>query len=110
VWINQAEIRALAATVGMTVPKFQKKYIRRVGIRRSLIELPGGDCVFFDSRTRTCRVYAVRPRQCRTWPFWESNLRSSEAWQEMANHCPGANCGPLVSLEAIQIRMETMQV
>lgn len=88
VWVNKAEIEAMAAAVGIDVAGFEKKYVRQVGIRKSLRELPGGNCVLFDSRTHTCRVYNARPRQCRTWPFWRSNLRTPEAWEETCRHCP----------------------
>ena len=36
-----------------------------------------------------CSVYHLRPTQCRTWPFWASNLRSERDWREAAAHCPG---------------------
>lgn len=36
-----------------------------------------------------CGIYAVRPMQCRTWPFWNMNLRSVEAWGRAAAGCPG---------------------
>lgn len=93
VWVNQAEIEALAGQLGVAVDEFLARYVRPVGIRRSLVEFPNGDCVFFDPESRRCRVYALRPRQCRTWPFWPSNLRTPEAWESLAEHCPGIDRG-----------------
>ena len=84
VWVNKEEIEALAAALKLDVAEFEKRYVRRVGIRRSLIEFPNGDCVFFHGESRTCQVYEARPRQCRTWPFWNSNLARPEAWQQAA--------------------------
>lgn len=110
VWVNQAEIEAMAKVLGLPVERFQERFVRMVGIRRSLIELDGGDCVFFDNRARRCRVYEARPRQCRTWPFWASNLRDREAWDAMAENCPGANRGKLVPLETIQRQKVTMHL
>lgn len=101
VWVNRAEIEQIAAQLGLSVEHFEGRFVRDVGIRRSLIELDNGDCVFFDSRSRKCRIYEVRPRQCRTWPFWPSNLKSPAAWREMAERCPGANCGKVVPLKKI---------
>jgi Fe-S-cluster containining protein len=103
VWVNQAEIEALAALVGMSdVAAFEKKYVRQVGMRKSLVEFPNGYCVFFDSEHRTCTVYSARPRQCRTWPFWNSNLKTEEAWQRTCEICPGSGQGRLYSLQQIQ--------
>ncbi|NBV45122.1 MAG: YkgJ family cysteine cluster protein [Planctomycetia bacterium] len=102
VWVNQEEIDACARRLGMPVAEFETLHVRRVGIRRSLRERPGGDCVLLDAITRRCTVYSERPRQCRTWPFWDSNLRTPEDWAEAAAACPGCNRGQLVPLESIR--------
>ena len=103
IWVNQAEIDALAARLEMSVAAFEAEYVMQIGIRRSLKELPESyDCVFLDAKTRKCTVYEDRPRQCRTWPFWDSNLKSPEAWDERCEACPGSGKGKLYSLEVIQ--------
>lgn len=101
VWVNQQEVEELAAACGMTPAVFERKFVKRVGVRRSLKERKGGDCVLLDKETRKCTVYEFRPRQCRTWPFWGSNLRTPENWAEAAEACPGCNKGDLVPLEQI---------
>jgi Fe-S-cluster containining protein len=101
VWVNKAEIEALAAKFLMTVEGFEAAYVRRVGARKSLVEYPNGDCVFFDSEARKCTVYDARPPQCRTWPFWNSNIKSTKAWAETCEVCPGSGKGNLVTAEEI---------
>jgi Fe-S-cluster containining protein len=101
VWVNQEEINAMASRVGLEPKVFEEKYVKRVGVRRSLKERPGGDCVLLDEQTRKCTAYEERPRQCKTWPFWDSNIRTPEAWEETAQACPGCNNGNLVPLETI---------
>lgn len=110
VWVNAEEIAALAKRLGMNEEAFEKKYVRRIGMRRSLVEFPSGDCVFFNTESRACSVYEDRPRQCRTWPFWNSNLRTPETWKSMCEVCPGAGQGKLYSLEAIQRQAEVIRV
>jgi Fe-S-cluster containining protein len=102
VWVNKAEIEAMAAALGMGPTEFRRKFVRKIGIRRSLVEHDNGECVFFNGQTRGCKLYDSRPRQCKTWPFWPSNLRSQRAWQATVDECPGCNHGPLVPLEKIQ--------
>jgi uncharacterized protein len=102
VWVNQAEIDALATRLGMAVEDFERKYVRDVGVRRTLKELKNYDCVFLDAKTRKCTVYEDRPRQCRTWPFWNSNLKSPETWQQTCEVCPGSGHGKLYSIETIE--------
>ena len=108
VWVNKAEIEAIARLVHVDLGTFEKKYLRRVGIRYSLVEFRNGDCVFFDPEKRTCGIYEVRPRQCRTWPFWPSNVRTPKAWQEMARDCPGADHGRLYSAAEIETRLDVL--
>ena len=110
VWVNQAEIDAMAARRGMTPAAFTEAFVKQVGVRRSLTERPGGDCVLLDEKTRKCTVYEERPRQCRTWPFWDSNLRSPEAWAEAAEACPGCNKGDVVPLETIVAQAAKIRV
>ncbi|HMO85248.1 MAG TPA: YkgJ family cysteine cluster protein [Lacipirellulaceae bacterium] len=102
VWVTQAEIDALARRLGMAADAFERKYVRNVGVRRTLKERKNYDCVFLDAQTRKCTVYEERPRQCRTWPFWNSNLRSPEAWQHTCEVCPGSGQGKLYSIETIE--------
>jgi Fe-S-cluster containining protein len=108
VWVNREDIEALAAETKLDVATFEARYVRNVGVRKSLNERPNGDCVFFDGRTRKCRVYAARPRQCRTWPFWDSNIRTREAWAETCAVCPGSGNGQLYQLE--EIRQQTSMI
>ena len=101
VWVNQEEIDAMSQRIGMEPSAFEAEFVKRVGVRRTLKERPGGDCVLLDEKTRKCTAYEERPRQCKTWPFWGSNIRTPEAWQEAATACPGCNNGNLVPLEKI---------
>ena len=110
VWVNKQEIEAMAAALKLTPDVFQRRYVRSIGIRKSLVEYANGDCVFFNNQSRRCGVYDARPRQCRTWPFWSSNLASPVAWKGITRRCPGCNRGPLVSLETIQANLEVVRV
>jgi uncharacterized protein len=111
VWVNSEEIAAIAALVGSeSVAAFEAKYVRKVGNRRSLVELDGGDCIFWSRETRGCTVYSARPRQCRTWPFWDSNLESPEEWARTCEHCPGSGEGPVHSLEVIEKQRKVMRL
>ncbi|MCE5269445.1 MAG: YkgJ family cysteine cluster protein [Planctomycetaceae bacterium] len=106
VWVNRAEIKALATAMGLDAAEFERRCVRTVGTHKSLIERPGGDCVLLDAKSRRCQVYDARPRQCRTWPFWPSNLVSRAAWLETCDRCRGCNHGSLVPLETIADQMK----
>ncbi|MFM8572413.1 MAG: YkgJ family cysteine cluster protein [Pirellula sp.] len=103
VWVDDQEIAAIAQIMGMAddIDGFEKRFVRAVGNRKSLVEYSDGDCIFLDPKTRRCSVYEARPRQCRTWPFWTQNLASPSRWGKIAKSCPGCNQGKLYSVEEI---------
>ena len=110
VWVNKSEIAALAKRLNMDEESFETQYVMTVGIRKSLKEFSNGDCVLFDNEKRCCTVYEERPRQCKTWPFWDSNLRSPETWAETCEACPGSGTGKLHQLEQIEEQRKVMKI
>src|ERR1700693_4403782 len=109
VWVYDLEIAALAQFLGETVEQVVARCTRPVGGRRSLREKQNGDCIFYD-RNEGCTVYPARPRQCRTWPFWESNVITPEAWQRTCEVCPGSGRGELISAEEITRRLKVIRL
>ena len=113
VWLTDEEEKQIADFLNISLDEFEKTYTRMVyGLRRSLKEIPQSnyDCVFFNSETKQCSIYDVRPAQCRTWPFWDSLLESKKAWNEASKSCPGCNQGPLIPFEEIEIRRKKISV
>lgn len=107
VWLTQEEIGRIARFLGRKDKWLPEGTLRRVGLRYSLTEKSNGDCVFLvaEGGKRTCCVYPVRPLQCRTWPFWTSNLRSPHEWEAAGETCPGMNNGKhhtFVQIETIR--------
>lgn len=107
VWVNQSEMRAIAAFLGRRDGRLTREHVRKVGIRFSLTEDPEtGDCCFLKTTPqgrRICGIYPLRPLQCRTWPFWETNLASIDTWNAAAGECPGMNHGRRHDLVQIEI-------
>lgn len=57
-----------------------------------------GCCLFYQSG---CRIYPVRPTQCKSYPFWFNNLRSEKNWKRVYQECPGIHQGKLFTKEKI---------
>ena len=123
VWISEEEITRLASHLQLSTEEVTAKYCRTVFGRVSLLEHRNAqgehDCIFLkEERTerpegdqtvthtkRSCTVYPVRPLQCRTWPFWDSNLSSPDIWNSAAERCHGMNRGRVFTVE----QMETLR-
>jgi Fe-S-cluster containining protein len=105
IWLSRPEIRLIADLLKMPVKELKQKFLRRVGLRMTIVEDPHTrDCVFLQQTKQGsgCAIYDVRPAQCRSWPFWESNLASPDTWNSTARACPGINRGQLHSPEQIR--------
>ncbi|QDT15305.1 YkgJ family cysteine cluster protein [Alienimonas californiensis] len=100
--MDDEEQAAIAEAAGISLMELRLKRTRLIGGRVSLRERANGDCTFLDPNTRKCTVYAARPVQCRTWPFWDSNLNTPADWERTKAECPGAGVGQLVSLQDIR--------
>ena len=109
VWVDETEIAALAAFRSESMEQLTALYTRAVQRKRSLRERANGDCIFYDKQ-QGCTVYPVRPRQCRSWPFWESNVETPAAWKRTCETCPGSGKGELISAEEITRRLNMIRL
>ena len=105
IWVTRPEIELIAEHLKLTADELREKYLRRIGLRTSIIEEPvSKDCIFLRTvgGTKQCAIYSVRPSQCRTWPFWSENLSDPDAWNRAAMRCPGINRGRRYTCEEIE--------
>jgi len=74
IFVNSEEIKKIAEFLGLDIETFKKDYLNKVKYRYSIKELKIDgeyECLFFDNKTNSCEIYEVRPKQCRTFPFWD---------------------------------------
>ena len=74
-----------------------------------LVDKPDSkDCVFLTGKI--CGVYQARPTQCRTYPWWLTNIQDQEGWDQAARVCEGINhpSAPIVPAAEIleQVRLD----
>jgi Fe-S-cluster containining protein len=108
IWVSSPEIQLIARHLGISAGELKHKFLRRVGLRRTIIEdIRTRNCIFLREgrEGRICAIYPVRPRQCRNWPFWPSNLASPDGWNTAARKCPGINRGQIHTPEQIQTKI-----
>lgn len=106
VWISEEEIHAVSKFLNLPVETVCRKYVRKLGDRLALLEVKQKngdyDCIFLEGKQ--CSIYPVRPKQCKTFPWWEENLSSKEAWEEAGILCEGINHpeAPIIPLKEIE--------
>ena len=105
IWVAKPEVVLIADHLNLTPNELCRRYMRSVGPRMSIIEESvTKDCIFLRNvdGVKQCRIYSVRPGQCRTWPFWPENLLGPDDWDKAALRCPGINHGRLYRYEEIE--------
>lgn len=110
VWVTEEEIADIATHLDKPIGEIRLFHTRLVNGRVSLAEHQNGDCTFFDPKTRGCGVYSSRPVQCKSWPFWQSNVESEKKWNQVCEECPGAGQGNFFSLDQVEERASRMDV
>lgn len=98
IYVAPAELAPIATCLGLALPDLIHTYLHPFRDSYSIREDNRGHCLFFDAG---CAIYAARPMQCRTFPFWFRNLRSEARWRDVQRECPGIGQGPRHSREAI---------
>jgi uncharacterized protein len=100
VYLVKEDIQAMAETLALSTADFLKKYC--LYQEDGLVHLRMGTarCPFLENEC--CMIYEVRPKQCRTWPFWTENLKEATWYSEVTPFCPGTGKGKLFSAEEIE--------
>jgi Fe-S-cluster containining protein len=96
--VSEREIADIAAYLGTPVSTVVETFLYPWESGHSIKEDGCGRCLFLEDG---CRIYPVRPTQCRTFPFWFANLRSEARWHEIHSQCPGIGSGHLYTKHEI---------
>ena len=89
IWISNEEIEYLAKHLNLTVQDTINTYLFKAKYKYSIKEKALGNnnyaCVFFDLEKKQCSIYDARPKQCRTFPFWDY---FKDNVKEVQEECP----------------------
>ena len=112
IYVSAEEIRIIANHLGLSKAQLHVRYLYPFKDSFSIREDEQGNCLFFEGiSNHGCAIYPVRPLQCRSFPFWFSNMRSERRWQEIASQCPGIGEGRVYGRdEILSIVQLTMKI
>jgi len=99
VYLEPGESERIARQLDLDLDTFSDRYTGREE-DWVILRMDRPDCPFLSGAR--CSIYAVRPVQCRTFPFWAENLRNRARWRRLRRFCPGIDRGESHSLRVIQ--------
>lgn len=88
VFLDSDDIECLAKALNIDVDEFLNLYTIRFYNKISIKSIKSNGeymCVFLNNNGK-CEIYESRPKQCKSFPFWESMRNLS--YQELLNLCP----------------------
>jgi Fe-S-cluster containining protein len=101
VYLSKKDQTKIVKYLNLSTNLFKKKYCEFSDGYLHLKELNiDGNCQFL--KNKKCSIYAARPIQCRTWPFWKENMNAKKWKEELIDFCPGIGKGRLISASTIQ--------
>jgi Fe-S-cluster containining protein len=105
VYSTRRERQAIARSLGVSLRAFEREYCENVDGFLSF-RTKDKACVFLDGKA--CGIYALRPAQCRSFPFWAELLEDRDTWErDVASFCPGVGQGALHDADAIRTALRT---
>jgi Fe-S-cluster containining protein len=91
IFATKLEFENIATFLDVSMDDLKQKYLKKVKNRYSIAEIrynDSYDCIFYDRPSNGCKIYDVRPTQCRTFPFWDYFKNYP---QELKDECPGVS-------------------
>ncbi|NQV14024.1 YkgJ family cysteine cluster protein [bacterium] len=107
VYLSLEDVGFAARHLDLSVTVFSETYMA-LHKGEYIFKNKGDNCIFYGEKG--CTIYAARPTQCRTYPFWKANLKSQYRWKMIIDECEGVGRGKTFSYEEIEaIKNQTSQ-
>ncbi len=107
VYLTRDDLDRIAQYVGLTVREFERRYVYRTKHLLRLRVPRERQCHFLGDGG--CSIHAVKPVQCRLFPFWPELVESKREWKKTAAWCPGIGKGELVQIETARVEAQGMK-
>lgn len=102
VYLTDEESERIRTHLQLSRNWFRRRYLQRLEDGEQVLASgPDEHCIFLNA-DGMCRVYAVRPVQCRTYPFWPELVGTAAAWNREARRCEGISRGRVIARSSIR--------
>ena len=103
-YLSADEVKRIALHEGLDAKKWVKERASRSKNGRIVLgHRADGACIYLQKDSK-CSIHAIKPTQCRAFPWWEENLRTPSTWAKVKSECPGIDNpdAPLVDSDTIR--------
>ena len=107
VYLTEPDIRRMAAFLGVTAKRFERRYVYRTKNRARLRIPAAASCHFLVDGG--CSIHEAKFTQCWIFLFWPELVESRRAWRKTAAYCPGIGKGPLVQIQTAREQAQEMR-
>ncbi len=107
VFLCAGEAETIRDYLQLSTSWFRRRYLGRDEGDLVVQSRPNGACIFL--KNDQCRIYPVRPLQCRTYPFWPEILKNRKNWNQEAVRCEGVNRGTQVPVNVIEAALRSFE-
>lgn len=99
VWVEDEEVALMANHFNISKKIFIRRYTKKREGKLSLVETKKDyACIFL--KDNRCSIYDIRPKQCRTFPWWKETVKTEESWKAASLYCEGIKDeAPLIPFE-----------
>jgi len=100
VYLTEQDLARIAVHLELTPKQFERRFAKREH-GDLLLTIPADrDCHFLVDGG--CSIHAVKPVQCRTFPFWPDNVKNKRSWKGLKRYCPGVGIGDPLDREDVR--------
>ena len=100
IYLTPSDIYRISAHLKMEVEPFKRTLCVKQGHEWVMKVTQKKACPFFQKDR--CTIHAVKPIQCRTYPFWPEYVGDKDAWLDEAQECEGIGRGRAYSAEEVE--------
>jgi len=107
VYLTESDLLRIAGYLEMKPAAFERKFVYRTKTLLRLRVPRESQCHFLQDGG--CGIHAVKPTQCRIFPFWPELVENKKEWRKAAAYCPGIGKGELIQIETAQAQAKEMR-
>ena len=113
VYFSQEEMENVKEFLNLSEEKWSLMKDRLVQFKKNGLYVHSSSkaCIFID-KENLCRIYPVRPLQCRSYPYWPTVFENKKELLRHRKTCPGfhQNTAPVTSLQIVRRVNATVKI